>query len=386
MCYNFSKTFVNEGGRGIPLKQKNNSYKILYLLLLPGLVFSFIAPWIPHLVESGYSQSLYRWIIRPYSLITGLFPFSLAELILVCTVLFGTYKVIYAVRFLMNNTRKTFHACQKAIPGLVVFLVIIYVCFNMMWGLNYNRMSFAELSGISVEPASVDDLAELALHLTLWANELREFVDEDERGIMTLSSGKRDMFARADLGYRQAAEIYPVLGGKFGMPKGVILSRYWSYTGIGGVYFPFTAEANVNTHMPHFVLPFATTHEMAHQRGIAREDEANYIAYLTCVMHPDLDFQYSGVALALKNTMNALYQYNPQLWTEVRAQYSDGVDRDFRDWREYWTRFDGPIQQASTNVNDAYLKANRQADGVQSYGRMVDLLIAEYKANKFNDR
>ena len=30
-------------------------------------------------------------------------------------------------------------------------------------------------------------------------------------------------------------------------------------------------------------------------------------------------------------------------------------------------------------MSDAYLKANDQWDGVMSYGRMVDLLIAYYK-------
>lgn len=32
----------------------------------------------------------------------------------------------------------------------------------------------------------------------------------------------------------------------------------------------------------------------------------------------------------------------------------------------------------SDKVNDTYLKANKQTDGVESYDRMVDLLMAEY--------
>jgi len=37
--------------------------------------------------------------------------------------------------------------------------------------------------------------------------------------------------------------IYPVLGGRYGRPKGVLSSGLWSYTGIAGMYFPFTGEA-----------------------------------------------------------------------------------------------------------------------------------------------
>jgi len=63
-----------------------------------------------------------------------------------------------------------------------------------------------------------------------------------------------------------------------------------SYLGIGGVYFPFTGEANVNISMPHTSIPFTACHEMAHQIGFAREDEANFIAYIACKNHPSPDF------------------------------------------------------------------------------------------------
>ncbi len=197
---------------------------------------------------------------------------------------------------------------------------------------------------------------------------------------MTLPNGIRGMFDRAHLGYERAAEIYPELGGQYGRPKGVMLSPYWSYTGIGGVFFPFTAEPNVNTNMPHFMLASTTTHEMAHQRGFAREDEANYIAYLTSTLHPDPDFQYSGVMLALTYTMNSLYRFSPEIWSEIRNMYSEGVIRDLIGWQEYRARYEGPVKEISTKVNDTYLMANRQEDGVHSYGRMVDLMLAEFRA------
>ena len=366
------------------MERFKKSYIILLAVIFPGLVISLIAPWVPRLIEKGYSQVIFRWIIRPYSLVTGLFPFSLAELLLICLMLFGSVKAVLAVRGLVKDPRGFLKTSKKVIPRIAIFLVLIYIGFNLMWGLNYNRLSFAEISGISVEAASVDDLAALALHLTLWANQLRELVSEDDRGVMNLPDGIRDMFVRADQGYQKAAKIYPELGGRFGRPKGVILSRYWSYTGIGGVYFPFTAEANVNIDMPHFRLPATTTHEMAHQRGFAREDEADYISYLTSVMHPDPDFQYSGVMMALNHTMGALYRHDVDAYREIRGLYSPGLNRDMQDWQEYWAQFEGPIQQASTNLNDTYLKANRQVDGVRSYGRMIDLLMAEFQSSKTN--
>jgi hypothetical protein len=342
---------------------------------------ALLAPKYAQLIESGYSTKIYYWTIRPYSLFTGLFPFSLAELVVVGLGAVTIYTFMKAGLSCWKKPKEFFGGLPKKAGKLTMTLVIIYVAFNLMWGLNYSRLTFAEISGLSVgEPATVEELAEVACYLANWANELREQVAEDERGVMTLSYGIKEMFDRAHLGFERAAAIYPELGGRYGRPKGVILSNYWSYTGIGGVYFPFTAEANVNINMPRFMLPSTTTHEMAHQRGFAREDEANYIAYLAATLHPDPDFQYSGVMLALIYTMSALYRLDQETWSEVRAGYSEGIKRDLSDWQAYWTRFGGPVQEISKNINNTYLKANRQEDGADSYGRMVDLILAEFRA------
>lgn len=352
---------------------------LVYILIALGVVLSFTAQHFSPLIEAGYSQSLYRWLIQPLSQVTGIIPFSLAEFIVVFVVLLCIYKVLRAMPRLVKKPKESMSSCLKGAPRLALALVMVYVAFNMVWGLNYNRLSFSEISGLDVAPASVDELEELALVLAERANSLREQVEEDDRGVMVLPQGVWEMLARTDKGYYNAAELYPELGGSFGKPKGVLLSRYWSYTGIGGVYFPFTAEANVNIDMPHFMLPSTATHEMAHQRGFAREDEANYIAYLTSIMHPDHDFQYSGTMLALTHTMNALARYDVEAYKEVRSNYAPGVNRDLQDWQDYWQRFSGPVEQASNRINNSYLKANRQEDGVQSYGRMIDLLLADFR-------
>ncbi|HBS93423.1 MAG TPA: DUF3810 domain-containing protein [Firmicutes bacterium] len=360
--------------------RKKSAVSILvYILIGLGLILSFAAPSLPVLIEAGYSTSLYKWISGPISRFTGLFPFSVAEFIIVGLGLFCLFIIIRGAITLFKKPKEFFRSILKGGAKLVIVLVLLYVGFNMLWGLNYSRLSFADISGLPVEPAAVEELTALALSLTSRANVLRAQVAEDERGVMTLDSSIRQMFSRAETGYDRAAAIYPELGGKFGPPKGVFLSHYWSYTGISGMYFPFTAEANVNIDIPHLLLPATAAHEMAHQRGFAREDEANFLGYLACTLHPDADFQYSGTVSALLNTMNALYRADIESYKAVRKEYCDGLNRDLKDWREYWAQFEGPVERVSSNVNDSYLKANRQQDGVQSYGRMVDLLLAEFR-------
>ena len=162
----------------------------------------------------------------------------------------------------------------------------------------------------------------------------------------------------------------------------MLLSKLMSYTGITGVYFPYTGEANVNIGPPDSMILSTACHEMAHQRGFAREDEANYISYFVCMQNPDADFQYSGVLLALINSMNALYTHDKKAYLELTKKYSPGLIRDLKQNNLYWEKHEGSLQKISDRINDAYLKSNMQNDGVYSYGRMVDLIIAEYRKSR----
>ena len=363
-------------------KKKKISGIIVYILLALGLGLTLMAPQYPHLIETGYSTALYPWISGTLSRFTGLFSFSVAEILLLPIVAFCLYTAIRGLKALIKNPRHVIRTLPRFCAKVVLLLVLMYTGFNMLWGLNYSRLSFGEISGLHAEPSTKEELAALAESLVHHANRLRAQVKENDKGVMRLDTSPQQMLARADEGYKIAATVYPVLEGKYGPPKGVILSRYWSFTGTCGMYFVFTGEANVNMDIPPLLLPATTTHEMAHQRGFAREDEANYLAYLACSLHPDVDFQYSGTVSALIHTMNALYSADTEAYIEIRSQYCAGLNRDLQDWQEYWARFKGPVERMSSGLNDAYLKVNRQEDGIQSYGRMVDLLLAEFRQDK----
>ena len=84
--------------------------------------------------------------------------------------------------------------------------------------------------------------------------------------------------------------------------------------------------------------------------------------------------------LALVHSMNSLYSVDQDAFFALAQQYSPGVAMDFQYNNLYWQQFEGAVAVVSSKVNDSYLKANFQSDGVQSYGRMVDLLLADYRS------
>ena len=73
--------------------------------------------------------------------------------------------------------------------------------------------------------------------------------------------------------YAALEEDFPCLQGAPLRAKGVKLSRLMSYIDFTGFFFPFTGEANVNTDFPPSLFAATVAHELAHQRGVAKEQD-----------------------------------------------------------------------------------------------------------------
>ncbi|WP_069997417.1 DUF3810 domain-containing protein [Cellulosilyticum sp. I15G10I2] len=353
--------------------------KLLCLLLVPFALFlHYLFSIYPHASESFYSLTLNKAFIQSLSKITGLFPFSLSELLIYGIVPLCVSYIIYILWRLYKDTKSWHKILLHFILNTLAALSILYFLFMSMWGFNYLRPHFGETIGIDITKHSTFELAELYTYLIEETNHLSEQTSRDKDGYMVITNGYRSVFERAHLGYNEAAKLFPSLAGNYGRPKPILTSEVMNYTGIAGIYFPFTAEANVNISVLDLSIPATTMHEMAHQRGYANEDEANFIAFVTCKLHPDIDFKYSGYLLALTHTAQALAQDNPSLLQELNRNLSKHVIEDIGRNHAFWKQYEGKVENISSKMNDAYLKVNGISDGTKSYGRMVDLLLGYY--------
>ena len=357
-----------------------NRKQIYWGLLLPlGALLAYIGSLLPAIIERYYSTALNRILIEALSSASGVFPFSLAEILVLLIAIMILRGIIKWLGVITRNRNSDWSFLAQPLISLLVLVSVLYFLFVFLWGLNYSRLSFAQIAGFTVQPATTGELAQVCESLIERTNLLRLGLEQDQNGVMRLTDGKTMALNSAVDGYEQAKDIYPELGGKFGRPKALLLSIPVSYLGFSGAYFPFTGEANINMAVPDAMLPSTVGHEMAHQRGFAREDEANYIAYLTCNLNPDPNFQYSGNMLAVIISMNTLRQYDMAKFLELQAKYGQGMRNDLNDYALFTKKHDTIIRRFSNAANDLYLKSNRQADGVYSYDRMVNLLIAEFR-------
>lgn len=343
-------------------------------VIMAGLLYYFgrVTQTDSLLLEKIYPATINRTIIRFLSNLTGIFPFSVGEFFLY-------FNVILAVILLVKLIRGVFEGgFFSLLYRIISYAALLYVVFMLVFGLNYNRVSVRETLGLTKTYYGEKELVQMNKVLIEKANSLRKEVEENGDGVFIYEGSSNSLMGNAAEGYDKLSADFPVFKGDYGVAKGILMSEAMNYTGITGVFMPYTGEANVNIKGPDLLFPATVLHEMAHQRGIAFEDEANYMAYLTSTYHSDVDYRYSGTILALMNSMNALYKENKDLHAKLYGTYSEGVRRDLSAYNEFYKPYEGEVEKAATKVNDTYLKGNGQVSGVKSYGEMVDLLLEQF--------
>lgn len=369
---------MRKNKEGVFLKIFSSKKQLLLIFLLPfGILVSKLSIIFPNFIEKYYSSFFYKIIATLLSSVTGLLPFSIAELIIVSFVVFALWYILKTIFHLYKFKNNRLGVLKNFVLNVLAAVGIIYFSFQLLWGFNYQRLTLSNIFQLDVRKSSSEELERLCIRLVNNSNLLRKNIQENQQGIMELPYAKNIILKTAHLGYAKASVQYVKLKGEYGSPKGILLSIPMCYTGITGFYFPFTNEANVNMAEPVSFLPFTTAHEMAHQRGFAKEDEANYIAYIACINHPDINFQYSGTLAALSYSFNALSSSDAQKYKEVILTCSDGVLNDLKYNQEFWDKYSGAIEEIGDKFNDTYLKSQNQQSGTKSYGAMVDLLLAQ---------
>jgi hypothetical protein len=357
-----------------PRKGRRSRTRLVLLAGLPlGLALQHLLGRDPALIESLYSRGLYPQLSGLLACLVAWVPFSVAEASLLVLAAYAAYRLVDALRRRGQRLRALGTlALDAAAAGSAA-----YFAFVVLWGLNYGRVSFADNAGLDVSPAAVAELEAVSAALVDEANLLREGLPEDYRGRLALPDGRHGALSRVAAGYAALSEDLPFTAVGCVRARPALLSELLSHLGIAGIFVPLTAEPHVNTTVPPGHLPFFAAHEVAHLAGFAREDEANYLGYLACRRHPDRDYRYSGTLGASIYALGALSRVAPEAARRLAAARSPGVQRDVEAIREWWQRYEGRMSRTSRRVNDAYLKSQGQREGVASYGRMVDLLIAE---------
>ena len=254
----------------------------------------------------------------------------------------------------------------------------VYALFCLMWGVNYWTDSFQDRSGITAQPVAAEDLEAVTAYFAQQLADTADSVPRDENGVYAVP--KEQILAESTAVYGGVTEQFPFLDFRDTGVKAVGCSRFMSIMGFTGVYFACIGESNVNVDSPACLLPSTIAHELAHQRGIAWEQECNFLGVLASVTSGMPDYVYSGWLLGFIHLGNALYETDPEAYWAIRNALPETVSADLRDNNAYWDQFrDNVVEKVSDTVYDAALKSYGDANGMKSYSMVVELLVAYYK-------
>lgn len=320
-----------------------------------------------------YTRNIYPIYVNTIGRLMSVVPVSVVEFGLYILILWVLWITLSSVYKTVKKQERGFILFGRWIHKILTTAAVLLMVYTMTCGINYYAISFSAMEGFSVRKSSVEELEELCRYLVDQVNEAaKELSVEDGCMLLTADMGEETVKAM-----QAAGEKYPSLAGYYPQPKPVTVSWILSVQQLSGIYSPFTIEANYNREMTDYNIPATACHELSHLKGFAREDEANFIAYLACTASDNPEFNYSGAMLAYIHANNALYGAGEvELYREIRDSLCDTAKRDLIANSAFWDQYEGKVAEVSTQVNNSYLQLNNQSDGVKSYGRVVDLLLA----------
>lgn len=330
----------------------------------------------PLMVERYYSNGLYPAISAVQRVLFGWIPFSVGDL------LYGVAGgwLIYRLVRLVRSVRQQKAGCifwRNTAVNLTGILLAIYISFNLLWGLNYNRVGMDRQLGLDLFSYTTADLEEVTGVL---AHQLNQLQPASLPGRAALEK-KRNLFRGAIAAFGGLSATRPHFEYGFPSVKPSLYSYLGNYLGFTGYYNPFTGEAQVNTTTPVFVRPFTTCHEIGHQLGYAKESEANFAGYLSAAASTDTSFLYSVYFDMYAYAGRYLYYADSLALRRINSELGEGVKEDIQALRRFVRSHDNPIGTVIDKMYAQYLVANEQPSGRMSYNEVIGMLIAYYKKN-----
>lgn len=304
-----------------------------------------------------------------------IFPFSVVEWLYVAFIL-GCMILVVMLIVRVRKSSKKLHTLYGGLLTLACLCLSVWWYYCMMWGVNYYADGFQEKSGIYAQPVTVEELERVATYFAENLAAVADEVERDENGVF--AAERDDIFAYSPYVYDVISAEFTFLENEDRVPKRMVFSRLFSAMNFTGFYTPFTGESNLNVDSPVCLLPANIAHELAHQRGIASEQECNFLAILAATTCDDVNYRYSGYLMGYIHLGNALYRADRERWQAVYSLLPEEVIADLRYHSAYWAQFEGKTAEVSKKIYDTALKGYGQTDGIKSYGTVVDLLVAYY--------
>jgi hypothetical protein len=361
---------------GNPFTTRSSYWKGTVWLLI-ALAGQTAASLMSEEVETFYSQFLFYYTVRALSaankFVKGV---ALGEIFFALLVVWFSLWSLWYLRRSWRREARLYNVLKVFFLQILWAMGILVPVFLALWGLNYQRMPLADTLGFDRIPTRAGELESIGLQIVSGVNSNYDLA----RGTSERPSppARDAIYKVIEQGFQSESLLGEASKGTFSDPKPLRLSRLTSWAGVSGFYIAFTGEVTFNEGVPSFDLPMVIAHHKAHQRGYAREDEANFIGYIVCVNSTDPYVRYSGYLYGLK-VLEVLSKGNVDRYNDLLSRVNEGPRANLRERSEFWEKMkNSALSAVSTRIFSAYLRVNRVDGGVKSYDEDVPLIIGYY--------
>jgi len=349
--------------------------------LLVALGGQTVASLMSEEVEAFYSQFIFYYITRALSSVNKYVQgVALGEVFFALVVVWFTLWSLWYLRRSWRRETRLYNVAKVFFLQILWAMGILVPIFMLFWGLNYQRLPLAETLGFDRVPTRAGELESIGLQIVSGVNSNYDMArgPRDSTGERAAPTPRETIYRSIERAFQNEPLLKEAAHGEFSNPKALILSRLASWAGVSGFYIPFTGEVTFNEDIPSFDLPMIIAHHKAHQRGYAREDEANFIGYIVCVNSTEPFVRYSGYLHALK-VLSVLSKGNVDRYNELRSRINDGPQADIRERDAFWERRkSAALGAVARRVFSVYLRVNRVHDGIKNFDEDVPLIIGYY--------
>ncbi len=335
------------------------------------LIFSILSERVADALNSTVCTA-YRAFM---SSLSSPYPFSWLE-ILIC----ASPLLILTVAFILWRKLRTKRAALRFLFVAISVPMFIFSGFVFSLGIPYHTTGISEKMQISEVEINKDNLKSTATMLRDETNALAEELALSSEYDSSMNMSFAELSQKLTDAYDIFAEEYGFPFNFYTRAKPMIFDEVMSSSHLLGIYTFFTGESNINDGYPDYNMPFTVAHEFAHQRGIIREDEANFLAFAVCIRSDDPYIRYSGYLNMYEYTISALYKTDKTAYREVHSGLCSAAFADIRASYEHSSKYtDSKLGQTVSSVNDAYLQMNG-TPGTVSYSLSVRLAVAYYSS------
>lgn len=337
---------------------------VLYLIMMNSVAF---ADWFNTTVAAGLRTL--------FAALTSWIPFSLGEAVIWLSPLL----LFLVLRHAIRRRCDTWRTAMVYVGILLSVVATLFSVFVLNFAAGYRASPLEEKLELDRQKVSAEELYDTAVILIDRINHESAEIGYAKNGFSSMPYSLEEMNGHLADAYGVFAKEHGFITHVNSRVKPVLVSEVMSYMHITGVYSFFTGEANINVNFPDYTIPYTAAHELAHQRGIAREDEANFVAFLVCIGSDDPYVRYSGYLNVYEYVASALYRADKELYYKAVANLGSQVKAEMAAYNDFYDKYrESTVSQVSGTINDSYLQS-QGTPGTVSYGMVVDLTVAYYR-------